>query len=144
MDFRYARPVDTTENMHSLVDIFQPISIDCSAAPIQPLDMDCSPGALDMGCSPDALDMGCSTDISQPLSIDCSMTYSLDMNLFVGDVNQPALMLPWQQQSADQEYTSLPWQQQSADQEYTSLPWQQQLTWEQTEIVDIIGEDYLY
>ena len=65
------------------------------------------------------------------------MTYSLDMNLFVGDVNQPALMLPWQQQSADQEYTS--------------LPWQQQLTWEQTEIVDIIGEhiindlhDYYY
>ena len=72
------------------------------------------------------MDIDCSTDIYQPLSIDCSMTYSLDMNLFVGDANQPALMLPWQQQSTDQEYTS--------------LPWQQQLTWEQTEMVDIIGE----
>ena len=85
---------------------------------------------LYVDCSSVTLDIDCSTDIYQPLSIDCSMTYSLDMNLFVGDVNQPALMLPWQQQSADQEYIS--------------LPWQQQLTQEQTEMVDIIGENYMH
>ena len=101
------------------------VSIDYSAAPTQPLDMDCSPDALEMGCSRDALDMGCSTD-----ALDMGCSPDISHPLFVGDVNQPALILPWQQQSADQEYTS--------------LPWQQQLTWEQTEIVDIIGEDCLY
>jgi len=69
------------------------------------------------------------TDIFQPLDVDCSVTYSLDMNLFVGDANQPALILPEQLEWMD---------------ECRSSPWVEQLTWEQREIVDIIGIDIFF
>ena len=66
-------------------------------------------------------------DVYQPLEIDCSMTYCLDHDLFVGDMRQPALLLPWQLNTLDTPDSS-------------SSPWKQQLTWEQAEIVDIIGK----
>jgi hypothetical protein len=49
------------------------------------------------------------------------------MNLFVGDPEQPALMLPWELERIDVGRFS--------------SPWQHELTWEQREIVEIIGTE---
>ncbi len=57
----------------------------------------------------------------QPLEIDCNITYQLDTNLFIGDPNQPTLMLPWQLETGER-----------------STSPQDEITWEQAELVDIL------
>ena len=69
--------------------------------------------------------------VLRPLEIDCSTTYSIDKNLFIGDPAENALVFPWQIVSSESRY---------------AMPLQYELTWEQIELVDIIQslEDETY
>ncbi len=71
----------------------------------------------------------------QPLQVDVSMDYALDLSLFVGDARQPVLVFPWQVQDTSAIKTD--------DDKITSC-YSEELSWEQVELSEMIGKTFVF